>query len=112
MTTPNTEVLRLSYELGLKMVDLRGVQVDPAALLLLSEARAQEHKVLPLGFDGDGPGRTVRIAVGIGGKEFYTQLLRDLSVLTEHPVTLILAFDGTVSSRQIARAYLRANPTP
>ncbi len=59
LISPDTLATVLSLQYNVPAVDLRRIQVQPAALALVPERLAREHQVLPLSIDGD----TVTVAM-------------------------------------------------
>ena len=88
MVAQETLVTVLSFQLRIPVVDLRHVEVDPAAVQLLSEEYARQYTVLPTGFDSDG---SLRIATRMPN-DF--QLSSELSTLTGQQTKFVLAIGG------------------
>lgn len=53
MVSPQTLATMLSFQLGLPIIDLQQIEVQPEALALIPEDVAREHGVLPIKIEGD-----------------------------------------------------------
>ena len=93
----------LSFQPRIPVVDLRSARVDPAAVRLVAEDFAREHRILPVGFDADG---SLRVATLMPNDfQFSTQL----SAITGHQTKFALALSGDLDEL-IDRTYATAPP--
>ena len=105
MVSRETLVTVLSFQLRIPIADLKHVEVDSAALMLVPEDYARSKEILPVGFDADG---SLRIATMMPN-DFA--LSTELSSMTGRQIKFALALGGALEEL-IERAYSSSTGAP
>ncbi len=90
MVSEETLAMVLSFQLNVPTVDLKEVQVEPAALSLVSEAMARKYHILPIAVDGD----TLTLATAEPDNH---QLLDTLTTITKKKVKAVIPLHTRIS---------------
>ena len=105
MVSRETLVTVLSFQLRIPIADLKHVEVDSEALMLVPEDYARSKEILPVGFDADG---SLRIATMMPN-DFA--LSTELSSMTGLQIKFALALGGALEEL-IDRAYSSSTRAP